>query len=59
MWSKCANVTLAVSLVLATWKLVKKYVTSIFDSNLFIKTKKSQFVLVALDISFELFHEPQ
>ena len=59
MWSKCANVAPAVSLVLATWKLVKKYVTSIFDSNLFIKTKKSQFVLVALDISFELFHEPQ
>ena len=59
MWSKCANVTPAVSLVLATWKLLKKYVTSIFDSNLFIKTKKSQFVLVALDISFELFHEPQ
>ena len=59
MWSKCANVTPAVSLVLAAWKLVKKYVTSIFDSNLFIKTKKSQFVLVALDISFELFHEPQ
>lgn len=40
MWSKCAHVTPAVSLVLATWKLLKKYVTSIFDSNLFIKTKK-------------------